>query len=178
MPRPPARGPPPVPLCPKVPRGSANSLPSSRRRTPVRVLGLTGHSLSIIPGLLNPMASGGRVATLLNSPGTGLPSIKAALTQHHQTPLSTNGCRTSGHRSTMTLMSNRIIIMALTHDVCLSVYQVLASDRHHTLLTSRATLLHPSSICNTKRRRGYHWISTHFLLVGRSTDCRSRAMIS
>jgi hypothetical protein len=40
---------------PKVPRGSANSLPNSRQRTPVHVLDLTDHSPSIIPGLLNRM---------------------------------------------------------------------------------------------------------------------------
>jgi len=172
-------GPLPVPLHLKVPRGSASSLQNSRFWTPIRVLASTVHSLSTTPGLPNRATIEGRATVLLNQSGTGILNLVAVPSQPRRTPLSTNNYRTSGPRSTTTLMSNsHITIVTPTRDAFLGMYQALASDRCRLSFNSRVKLLCPSSTRNTKKRQGYRWTSTHFLLVGRSMDCRFQATIS
>lgn len=178
--RPSTEGPLPIPASPKVPRGSANSLQNSRWRTPIHVLGLTVHSLSITPGLPNRTAIEGTAAVFLCPRGTGLPNDMAAPSRLRRIPSPTNDCRTSGHRSTTEPTSNsHSITMKPTRDACLDMYmcQALPSDRFR-LFIGRVAPLCPSSIRNTRKRQGYRWISTHFLLVGRSMDYRTRATIS
>jgi hypothetical protein len=126
-------------------------------------------------GLLNRI-HGGR-AVVHNSPGTDL-KMKAKMSVPHRTLLPCNGCRTSGHRSTMMFKSNsHSISIDSMHNAFLGRYQVLALDRSYRL-SSRATLLCPPNILNTKTRQGYRWISMPFLLAGRSMGCPSQAMIS
>ena len=152
--RPSAERPLPALPRPKVPRGSASFLSSLRRQAPVRALGLMGHNLSITPGLRKTIEE--RVAVLPNSSGIGL-NIKAAASRPRWTPLLTNDCQTSGHRSTRTLMSNSPrTILASTHDVCLGMYQALALDRSRLLFNSLETSLFHHKIRNTKRCQGYH----------------------
>lgn len=168
-----------APLCPKVPRGSASSLPNSRLRTPIHVLASTDHSLITTRGLPNRVTIEGRAAVLLNPSGTGLLNLVAVQSRPRRTPLSTNNYRTSGPPSTTTLMNNSCITIATpTHNVCLGMYQVLTSDRCRPLFNSRVKLLCPSSTRNTKKLQGYRWISTRSLPAGRSMDCRSQATIS
>jgi len=167
----------PTPPHPKVPRGSVSSLPSLRWRTPIRDLDLMDRSRSTTPGLPNRATTEGRAVVLLNQSGIGLPNLVAAQSRPRRIPSSTNNYRTSGHRSTATPMSNTHITITTTHDVFLDMYQVLASDRCRLLFTGLVMLLCPRSIRNPRRHQGYRWISTRFLLVGRSMDYRTRVTI-
>ena len=150
---------------------------SSNQWTHVRVRGSMGHSPNPSHGLLNKTHTEGRVVSL-NSLVAG-PEIKAKKSLLHQTPLPYNDYRTSGHRSTTTLMNNsRDTNIVSTQDICLDKYQMAALAGFHLLFNSRATLLCPYNIRNTKIYRGYHWISMPSLLGKKLMGYPSRGMIS
>lgn len=176
MPYSPVEGPLLAPLRPKVLRGSANFLTSSRLRTHVPVHDLMVHNLSITHGLLNQIPTGGR-AGVLSLSGIVF-KIKAKMNRRHRTLFPYNDCPTLGHRSTMTFTSNsNSTSIDSMRNACLGNCQVLASARSYRLF-SRTSLLCLPNIRNTKKRQGYRWISMPFLPAGRLMGCPSQGMIS